>query len=65
MTANQYRVAISRLGLTQHGAARLWGVSPRTGQSYAAHGPPEPVARLLRFLLAAKITPDEFDRLAN
>ena len=63
MTANQYRDAIARLGLSQVRAGVLLGVSLKTSQRYAKSGAPEPVARLLRFLIAAKVTPDEFARL--
>lgn len=55
MTAKQYLAAIEKLGVTQIGAGTALGVSPRTAQNYAAKGPPEPVARLLRLLLRLKI----------
>lgn len=51
MTPKQYRVAIEQLGLSQERAGLWLGVSKRTGQNYAAKGPPEPVAKLLRLML--------------
>ena len=55
MTADEYRAAISELGLSQIAAGRLLGVSPRTAQVYAAKGPSGPAAFAIRLLLA---TPD-------
>lgn len=59
MTAKQYLAAIEKLGLSQLAAGRMLGVSPRTAQNYAAKGPPEPVARLLRLMLRLGLRPDE------
>lgn len=59
MTPKQYKSAIDRLGLTQEGAGLWLGVSERTGQNYAAKGPPEPVAKLLRLMLRLKLSPDD------
>lgn len=61
MTAEQYRSAINRLGLSQAGAATLVGVEPRTSRRWSdgSRTVPEPVARFLRLLIAAKITPDQ------
>lgn len=52
MTADEYRAAIARLGLTQIGAGEVLGVSPRTAQTYAAEGPSGPAALAIRLLLA-------------
>lgn len=52
MTANEYRKALSRLGLSQVGAAPVLGVSARTAQTYAAEGPSGPAALAIRLLLA-------------
>lgn len=52
MTADEYRAALKALGLTQVGAGRLMGVSPRTAQEYAANGPSGPAAFAVRLLLA-------------
>lgn len=61
MTANQFRVAISRINLSQVGAARLVGADPRTGRRWALGevGVPECIAILLRLLVAGKITVDD------
>lgn len=58
MTANQFRTAIEKLGLSQVGAARLVGADPRTCRRWALDERPVPecVAILLRLLLAKKIT---------
>lgn len=58
MTPNQYRAAISKLGLSQQGAATLFGVSLRTSQNWALGDYPVPdvYAKLLRLLLSGKIT---------
>lgn len=63
MTPIQYRSTIASLGLSQAGAARLLGVDARTSRRWAQSGAPEPVARFLRFLLAAKVAPDEVYRV--
>lgn len=52
MTPDEYRAAPKALGLTQVGAGKLLGVSPRTAQTYAAEGPSGPAAFAVRLLLA-------------
>lgn len=59
MTPKQYKTIIEDLGLTQEGAGEWLGVSARTGQNYAAKGPPEPVAKLLRLMVRLKIKPED------
>lgn len=63
MTANQFRAALSRLDLSQAGAANLVGADPRTGRRWALgeRQVPECVAILLRLLLAGKITIEDVD----
>jgi hypothetical protein len=58
MTAKQFQAAIDRLGLSQVGAARLVGADPRTARRWSAgeRTVPEPVAIILRLMLAGKIT---------
>jgi hypothetical protein len=51
MTPDEYRDAIARLGLSQVGAGRVLGVSPRTAQRFAVEGPTGPAARLMAVLL--------------
>lgn len=67
MTAKQYSDAIERLGLTQVGAARFLGVDERTSRRWiAGERPiPEPVAKFLRYLIAAKVAPDEVEKLLS
>lgn len=52
MSAAEYLAGLAELGLSQVGAAPLWGVSERTAQRYAADGPPKAVAFALKLLLA-------------
>ena len=59
MTPAQYKAAIEKLGLSQERAGLWLGVSKRTGQNYAAKGPPEPVAKLLRLMLRFNLNPDD------
>ena len=61
MSPDEYRTTIEALALTQAGAARLLGVDGRTSRKWAAgdREVPPTAARFLRFLLAAKISPDE------
>ena len=63
MTANQFRSALDRLSLTQAGAARLVGVDERTARRWALgeRSMPEPVAILLRLLMARKITAEDVE----
>lgn len=59
MTPNQYKAAIKALGMAQERAGEWLGVSARTGQNYAAKGPPEPVAKLLRLMIRLKLKPED------
>lgn len=63
MTPTQFRAALSRLELSQLGAARLVGADPRTARRWALgeRTVPECVAILLRLLIAGKITTDDVD----
>lgn len=63
MTANQYRAALDKLGLTQVGAARLLGVADRTSRRWAEEGVDGTAAILLRLMLAGKITAADIERL--
>lgn len=59
MSPKQYKTIIEQLGLSQERAGEWLGVSPRTGQNYAAKGPPEPVAKLLRLCVRLKLKPED------
>lgn len=50
VTANQYRAALDRLGLSQIGAAKLFGVGDRTSRRWAEHGVTGTAEILLRLL---------------
>lgn len=62
MTANQYRAALEKLGLTQVGAARLFGVNEVTGRRWAKDGVSGTAVILLRLLLAGKITQKDIEK---
>jgi hypothetical protein len=59
MTPNQYRAIIQKWGLSQEATGVWLGVSERTGQNYAAFGPPEPVAKLLRLMVRLGLKPED------
>lgn len=61
MTANQYRAALKKLGLSIVGAAPVLGISRRQSQRIAAGESPvsEPVAKLLRLMLEHDTKPQE------
>ena len=63
MTPNEYRAALKALGLTQNAAGEFFGVNPVTGRRWAKIGPPAPVAKMLRLMLALKFTPEYVDRV--
>lgn len=51
MTPAEYRTALSTLGLSQLGAGRWLGVSPKTAQRYATEGPTGPASKAIRMAL--------------
>lgn len=63
MTANQYRGALAKLGLSQVGAARLFGVNEATSRRWAASGVHGTVEILLRLMIAGKITAKDIEGL--
>ena len=56
MTADQYRAAISTLGLSQLAAGRWLGVSNKTAQRYATDGPSGPAAVAIRMAMQHGLT---------
>jgi hypothetical protein len=52
VTGPEYLNAIKQLGLNQSEAGRFFGVHEVTGRRWASDGPPAPVAKMLRFMLA-------------
>lgn len=66
MTPTQFRTALDRLDLSQVGVARLFGYADgRAIRRYISgkRSIPEPVAILLRLMLAGKITADDITGL--
>ena len=63
MTSNQFRSTLDRLGLSQLGAARLFGADGRTVRRWALgeRSIPPTVAILLRLLVVGKITPGDIE----
>jgi len=61
MTAEEYRDALEALGETQMGFAHWLGCHPMTGKAWARKGPPQPVAKWVRYLLAKKLSPGNID----
>lgn len=61
MTADQYRKALEKLGLSQAKAGEFLGVSLRTSQGYALgeYPIPEGYAKLLRLMIKLKLSPED------
>ena len=61
MTPKQYADAIDRLGLSQRAAGRFLGVEERTSRRWISgeSAIPESAAKLLRLMIARKISPDD------
>jgi hypothetical protein len=61
MTANQYRTALDKLGLSQGAAADFLGISIRTSHGYAnGETPiPEAIAKLLRLMVRLELKPKD------
>lgn len=54
MTPEEYRTALSTLGLSQLAAGRWLNVSPKTAQNYASKRPSGPAARAIRMAVGVK-----------
>lgn len=67
MTPEDLRAILSRLGLTQTGAAMLLGVGTRTMRHWISGDVfiPETVARVLRMADAGKLSLDKLARYAS
>jgi hypothetical protein len=61
MTADEYKAAIGRLGLSQERAGVWLGIGKRTSQGYALDESPvpEPVAKLWRLVLRMRLKPED------
>ena len=62
MSPNQFKKALDQLGLTQESAGVFLGGSKRTGQRYAADGPPDAVAMLFELMLKFGVKPEDMRR---
>lgn len=64
MTSTQFRIALSRLDLSQLAAARLLNADGRTARRWALgeRAIPTTVGILLRLLIAGKITTIDIER---
>jgi DNA-binding transcriptional regulator YiaG len=67
VTPKQFKAAIDELGLSQGRAARLCGFHPRTAKRWASGGRkvPEPVAIILRLMLAGELTIEQMESAAD
>lgn len=67
MTPTQYKDAITSLGLSQVGAARLLGLDPRTSRRFASGEAPVPraVALALRLMVEHGVALDEAEYLGR
>lgn len=61
MTSDEYRAALTTLGLTQQAAGRWLRVSPKTAQNYAKHGPSGPAGVAIGLALIIKQASDDLD----
>jgi hypothetical protein len=65
MTSEEYKKAVTRVGLSQIGAGRFFGVDERTGQRWGAgeSTPPASIAKLLRLMMHLKLSAAELDEV--
>lgn len=64
MSPEQYRTIIrERFKLTQEAAGVFFGSSIRTGQKWAADGPPPAVAMLLNLMDFSEMPPEEVESI--
>ena len=61
MTTDQYKRALSDLGLFQRDIARFLGYHPDRGKKWAQHGPPPGVEKWLLYMLATRRSPDQIN----
>jgi hypothetical protein len=62
MTPEEYRAALTRLGLSVVGAGKLFGVNPRTSQRWAAgeQDIPRAVMIALTLMVRYRVHPERF-----
>jgi hypothetical protein len=61
MTGAQFKTALAKIGMSQGAASRFLGIARRTATNYASDETPIPTvtAKLLRFMVRAKVTADD------
>jgi len=61
MNAQDYRIAIAKLGMSQRRAARFFEAGQAAGPRWAKDGPPAAVAMMLKLMIALHVRPDWVD----
>jgi hypothetical protein len=61
ISGDDFKAMTKGFGLTQQGAGLFFGSSARTGQRWAAHGPPPAVAMLLHLMDFEEMAPAELE----
>ena len=61
MTADEYKLKLAMLGVSQTAFGAWVGVHPVTAKKWAADGPPTLAAKWLRYMTAKKLTPNDID----
>ena len=66
MTPRQFKAALKTLGLSQGRVAKLCGLHPRSAKRWAGgqRKVPEPVAIILRLLLAGALTVEQLESVS-
>jgi hypothetical protein len=66
MNKTEYRDLLEKLGMTQQGAARFFGVSGRSSRRFASGDDiPPAIELLLRVMVAKKLTPEAVYKIAG
>jgi hypothetical protein len=65
MTSEEYKKAVTRVGLSFIGAGRFLGVEGRTAQRWGSgeSRPPQSVAKLLRLMMHMRLSAAELDEV--
>lgn len=65
MSPQEYRAALVTLGLSQSAAGQWFGAHEVTGRRWALRGPPGPVVKLIRLMLALHFSPSYVDMVSG
>lgn len=67
MTGDEYLKSVERLGMTQVGSAKFFGVDDKTAYNWATgkHPVPDAVSMLLCLMEICELTPDDVLELAD